>query len=391
MDPSNSLTRWPVVPQTTLAITATAVATASLLLFAKAALWPRWDKVLANPLKAGAAGGRVSEEELKGMVYHPDSFPGARDVETPYGTIRVYEFGPEDGEKVLLVHGISTPCIVLSRLANGLAERGSRVMLFDLFGRGFSDGVGDLPHDARLYVTQILLVLASSPLPWTGNNAMRLIGYSLGGGIAVHFATSFPHLVSSLALIAPAGLIRSENFGTVSRFIFQSGVIPERILAYLTRIRLRQPIAAASRKPKAISPTTAPAEIAVAEAVDMNVAKGDAAAMPLEERILRYVSWMVVHHAGFVPAFMSSIRYAPLIDQHDSWRLLSRRDPGTTLVLLAEHDEIIDVDDYKRDGVPLTGGEDHTEWRVVPGTHDFVITHTDRVLRELDQWWGPKN
>lgn len=47
-----------------------------------------------------------------------------------YGSIRVYEFGPEDGEKVLLVHGISTPCITLSHIAHGLVARGCRVMLF---------------------------------------------------------------------------------------------------------------------------------------------------------------------------------------------------------------------------------------------------------------------
>lgn len=47
-----------------------------------------------------------------------------------YGSIRVYEFGPEDGEKVLLVHGISTPCITLALIAHGLVKRGCRVMLF---------------------------------------------------------------------------------------------------------------------------------------------------------------------------------------------------------------------------------------------------------------------
>jgi hypothetical protein len=47
-----------------------------------------------------------------------------------YGSIRVYEFGPENGEKVLLVHGISTPCISLTYIAHGLVDRGCRVMLF---------------------------------------------------------------------------------------------------------------------------------------------------------------------------------------------------------------------------------------------------------------------
>lgn len=47
-----------------------------------------------------------------------------------YGSIRVYEFGPEDGEKVFFVHGISTPCITLAPIALALSKGGYRVMLF---------------------------------------------------------------------------------------------------------------------------------------------------------------------------------------------------------------------------------------------------------------------
>lgn len=67
---------------------------------------------------------------------HPlptDVLPGARDISTPYGSMRVYEWGPEDGSKILLVHGITTPCIALGGLAHALADRGCRVMLFDLY------------------------------------------------------------------------------------------------------------------------------------------------------------------------------------------------------------------------------------------------------------------
>lgn len=44
--------------------------------------------------------------------------------------MRVYEWGPEDGHKVLLVHGITTPCIALGAVAHGLVDNGCRVMLF---------------------------------------------------------------------------------------------------------------------------------------------------------------------------------------------------------------------------------------------------------------------
>lgn len=62
--------------------------------------------------------------------YPPDIFPGGRDVDTPHGTIKVFEWGPESGEKVLLMHGIGTPCVALGDMAKRLVAKGYRVMLF---------------------------------------------------------------------------------------------------------------------------------------------------------------------------------------------------------------------------------------------------------------------
>lgn len=264
--------------------------------------------------------------------------------------------------------------------------------------------MADLPHDARLYVSQMLLAMASSPLPWTGEKAIRVVGYSLGGGIAIHFANAFPHLVKELALLAPAGLIHAASFGRVSQFLFKSGYIPERLLAIATRQRLQKPIAS-SRAPKAaavavdpMAPATevAAAEVGVTAATDTTTtttattAAVTGALAPLEHRVMDYVRWMVVHHHGFVPAFMSSIRHAPLTDQHESWARLALREPGTTAILLAEADEIIDCAEYRRDGLPLVGGEDNVAWRVLPGSHDFVMTHTDNIVSELINIWGTK-
>ena len=72
----------------------------------------------------------ISPEDAAELPYHPAALPGARDVDSPFGSIRVYEFGPRDGEKVLLVHGISTPSIAMTDLAHKLVGRGRRVMLF---------------------------------------------------------------------------------------------------------------------------------------------------------------------------------------------------------------------------------------------------------------------
>ncbi|KAI7626057.1 hypothetical protein KC319_g17603, partial [Hortaea werneckii] len=156
--------------------------------------------------------------DLNSLPYPPNALPGARDVDTPYGNTRVYEWGPEDGRKVLLVHGISTPCIALANLADSLVEKGCRVMLFDLFGRGYSDtpDPARYPQDTQLFSSQILCVLASSKLAWTGPNRFTLVGYSLGGGIGASFASYFPELVEGLVLIAPSGLLRPKHISAKS-------------------------------------------------------------------------------------------------------------------------------------------------------------------------------
>jgi hypothetical protein len=86
------------------------------------------DHVVNSPLKTVLP--KLSDDEKRDLPYPEDLFPGKRDVKTPWGSLRVYEWGPEEGRKVLLVHGISTPCLSLGLLAEHLVESGCRVMLY---------------------------------------------------------------------------------------------------------------------------------------------------------------------------------------------------------------------------------------------------------------------
>ncbi|KAH7027330.1 Alpha/Beta hydrolase protein [Microdochium trichocladiopsis] len=222
---------------------------------------------IASPIQTQIP--HLSSSQIVSLPYPPTgALPGARDVPTAYGSIRVYEWGPETGEKVLFVHGISTPCIALGDLGWELVGRGYRVMLFDLFGRGYSDAPQNVPYDVRLYTTQILLVLASSRLSWLGTPSpassssssssfqnsttsgssssirkdppgFHLLGYSLGGCLCVSFATQFPHLLRSLDLVATSGLIRRHHIGRSSRLLYESGLLPEWVVQRLVRRRIR--------------------------------------------------------------------------------------------------------------------------------------------------------
>jgi hypothetical protein len=89
-------------------------------------------KLLSKTLASTRASTNPYERQhlAETLPYPPDAFPGARLVYTPYGTIKVFEWGPETGEKVLLIHGIGTPCIALGNMAHELVRNGFRVMLF---------------------------------------------------------------------------------------------------------------------------------------------------------------------------------------------------------------------------------------------------------------------
>ena len=86
--------------------------------------------ILESPIHTVLPG--LSRQDQAALPYPPNALPGARDVDTPHGSIRVYEWGPEDGRKILLVHGISTPCLSLAAVAKHLADRGCRVILFGI-------------------------------------------------------------------------------------------------------------------------------------------------------------------------------------------------------------------------------------------------------------------
>lgn len=384
---------------TSMLVITTAVTTASLYAILNRIIHPRRPTVLPSPLSTHIS--RLSPEESSQLLYPPEYFPGARDVPTPYGSVRCYEFGPASGRKVLLVHGISTSCMTLTHIAHGLVERGCRVLLFDLFGRGYSDGVGDLPHDERLYVSQALCVLASSELAWTGqgeDEGFHLVGYSLGGGIAIHLAAAFPRMVKTLILLAPAGMIREENFGAVAKFIFRSGWVPEGLVEIMTRWRLKRPIAASAKRKSKGSPSGAstpnshlPGDQVVEATVTSEIADPAVpeAPGPLQRQVLKHVNWQVRNHAGFVPAFMSTLRYGPMINQHEAWRKIASRQPKTTCFIFGIGDEIVNDEDYLQDVLPLVGGDENVFWaRPVPGGHDFPMAHPDQTLERIWRFWG---
>ncbi|KAI0757048.1 alpha/beta-hydrolase [Daedaleopsis nitida] len=136
-------------------------------------------------------------------IYPEDLFPnGSSYAPLPHGRVRYWIFGPEDGIKVALIHGISTPGVTWREIGPYLAERGFRVLIYDLYGKGYSEAP-KTACDGTLFATQLALLMQY--VRW---DAAHIVGFSMGGGIAAAFTASFPYLVTGKTVfISSAGLI----------------------------------------------------------------------------------------------------------------------------------------------------------------------------------------
>jgi pimeloyl-ACP methyl ester carboxylesterase len=117
--------------------------------------------------------------------------------------LRVVEGGPAGGEPVVMLHGWGASAFSYRHAFERLGRRGLRVIAVDL--RGF--GISDKPVAAGEYslanyredVDQLLDVL--------GFERASLVGHSMGGGLALHYALDRPERVRTLSLVSPSNLV----------------------------------------------------------------------------------------------------------------------------------------------------------------------------------------
>lgn len=132
------------------------------------------------------------------------------------------QWTPEAMKLPLLVccHGLGFPSEMLSEAAERIANQaGSRVLIFDLYGRGWSDAP-DLPNNPELFVGQI----AELMFALNESGSFSLMGVSMGGAIVTHFAMTYPEKVRSLVLVAAAGLPMPPE-ATAGRDLLTSPII----------------------------------------------------------------------------------------------------------------------------------------------------------------------
>ena len=133
------------------------------------------------------------------MTFRTDSF-----------TLRYWEIGC--GEPLLFLHGAGLPATTFREIILFLARRHT-VVVPEIPGFGGSDFPG-ARWDFRTYSSLMQRLVAAR-----GYGIRRMIGYSFGGGIALHLAPALPDL-ESLVLLSPAdGATRYRHAGVVTRIV----------------------------------------------------------------------------------------------------------------------------------------------------------------------------
>lgn len=143
-------------------------------------------------------------QELRRKAPDPSRAPG-RFADLPGGRTHYRWFGGARGPIAVCVHGLTTPSDIWEPFATELCDLGYRVLVYDLYGRGFSDNAPG-PQTAGFFVDQLKNLLEDQGL----DEELTLVGYSMGGSIVTAFTARYSHLVQRVVLIAPAGIEYEE-------------------------------------------------------------------------------------------------------------------------------------------------------------------------------------
>jgi len=143
-----------------------------------------------------------------------------------YGAINYSLVGPAFGELVVCLHGLNGSRVLFHDTAEVLSRHGGfQVLSFDLYGHGLSNApyvdmclgkgcksCGEFfccgrprgRYDLDFFVEQVDDLLS---LLGFGDVSLNLVGFSLGGSIAIAFAQKYPQRVLRLVPMSPAGFL----------------------------------------------------------------------------------------------------------------------------------------------------------------------------------------
>lgn len=193
--------------------------------------------------------------------------------------------------------------------------------------------------------------------------------------------------------------MRSERIHWTSKLLY-GGFLPRRLVEYLVWRRLggnsSGPIPSQNDKDDGkVTATRAADEEAPSHPALARDSSAQISARRPSVSIADVVSWQLTHHAGFVPAFVSSIQHAPISAQHSSWKSIAERQllppdqrllKGKVLLLLGKDDTVVIADEMSEDAKEVLG--DAVDIRVMDGGHELPVTDADIVAQTILDFWN---
>lgn len=296
-----------------------------LLVLGAIAIWPFAHEAMRKPMDDAARQDA------------PGEF-----VQLSQGVTHFRWVGPVRGPVAVCVHGLTTPSMVWDAVAQGLSLMGFRVLVYDLYGRGYSDRAPG-PQDQDFFIRQLDDLLAAQGV----TEDITLLGYSMGGAIVSAYTSRNPGRVRRMILLAPAGM--GHDLGKLAKFTRDTPILGDWLML------LRYP--------------------------GLHL-KGTEAerALPTEvEGIIDYQQ-AELGKRGFVPAVLASMRgilHRPLEEEH---RAISRE--GVSVIAIWGRDDAV---------IPLSAMGRLAQWNrmarqeVIYGAgHGLTYTHASAIVRIIE-------
>ncbi|MDR1516116.1 MAG: alpha/beta hydrolase, partial [Synergistaceae bacterium] len=150
----------------------------------------------------GGGGGGNTTGEIP-IVYDPEFKYVA--LETGI-KIAYVELGNANGPPVVLIHGVTDSYISFSQVAPRIASAGFRVIVPELRGHGHSDKPQQGTYTVDDHVADINALLNHLQI-----KDAHITGHSLGSFVTQGLAALHPDKVSSITLIASAGVVAGNE------------------------------------------------------------------------------------------------------------------------------------------------------------------------------------
>ena len=245
---------------------------------------------------------------------------------------------------------------------------------------------------------QIFFATASSSLSWTGaeSGGFSIVGFSLGGGVAMAFAADFYYLVNSIILLAPGGIIRRLPAEYRTVFFRYPSLLPfsylRKLVGKALGLKVLDSIAGY---------TGGHDQSQLAPEIVQEVKIAGKKVLDISE----IVQWQFDNHKGFIHSFMSTLHYGPIQYQHSDWKRVCsivRGDAAATpplshqsklfnskiLVIFGDADSVVLAEEVSVDLLHMIGDPEHVEFKIVAGDHGFPVPSCDEVAKHISDFCG---